>query len=559
VKIGTEDPESAEVYERGHVMFKHSDNVDVRYAEFDELGRTDKSDTSLDANEVDNIAFDTNVKGRYGLHLHRTGTEDQDDPAIVVGNSVFGSPGWGFVQHDSNAILDNNASFNTFGAGFVSESGNETGVWSDNIAILAEGNTSGDPKLQADSVTFDTGRSGDGFWSQSRLLEIVDNVAASVNHGFVYYHRGSFADDAQLLYDSESFAFAEAVHFTEQLAPTHTPILLFQDNEAFASKEGLHVVKANPNQGHDIHSELDGFTAWNVVSGAHLEYTSHYTLSNFDLVAAEADPDEVRHDSRYGIEFFNNVSDITIIDSEISGFQTGIDLFKRFLSEEATEDQHQYKVVDTVITGAENNFTNYDPTIDTITSSDMLIGGAPTLTLDGPLNYSNASGTLLITGTKIDGLGQIDYPSGTDKIELDFLDMAELLKEKGYYTTDTGEKAVVHNLYFTDRLTGDLYKQPTLINLDDDVIVGTPFGRYRDSVHNGEVTSEELQAMVVAAPTKVNFVSLHDTIQTQDLYNLDVHDDWDAYNALTAGQPILSEEAVAIDPPAESSVDLDIL
>ena len=103
------------------------------------LVRTDKSERAFDHSDLPNISADSNLKGRYSFHLHRSGTEDVDDPAMVVGNAVFSSPGWGFVHHDSNAILHNNASFDTFGAGFVAESGNEIGAWTDNLAIGAQG------------------------------------------------------------------------------------------------------------------------------------------------------------------------------------------------------------------------------------------------------------------------------------------------------------------------------------------------------------------------------------------------------------------------------------
>ncbi|MEC7257402.1 MAG: G8 domain-containing protein, partial [Pseudomonadota bacterium] len=119
VTFQTENGSEAEVYERGHVMFMHSDDVDVRYAAFQDLGRTDKSVESFDISDIADVQSDSNVQGRYSLHLHRTGTGDIDEPVQLVGNAVWGSPGWGIVQHDSNAVVDNNATYDTFGAGFV--------------------------------------------------------------------------------------------------------------------------------------------------------------------------------------------------------------------------------------------------------------------------------------------------------------------------------------------------------------------------------------------------------------------------------------------------------
>ena len=90
VSFETENAELAEVAERGHVMFMHNDDVEVRYAEFHELGRTDKSDDAFAASEFDEIASDSNVQGRYAVHIHRAGTETDDYPAVLEGNAVFG-------------------------------------------------------------------------------------------------------------------------------------------------------------------------------------------------------------------------------------------------------------------------------------------------------------------------------------------------------------------------------------------------------------------------------------------------------------------------------------
>ncbi|NND42606.1 MAG: hypothetical protein HKO04_11085, partial [Silicimonas sp.] len=318
VSIETENAASAEVYERGHVMFMHSDNVDVRYAEFHELGRTDKSQISQSADSFGQTSFDSNVQGRYALHLHRTGTSDPNDPAIVTGNAVYGSPGWGYVHHDSNAILDNNASYDTFGAGFVAETGNEIGAWNDNIAIFAQGVSWDIPKDGQHLSTFDTGKTGDGFWFQGRMVSSTDNIAASVNTGFVYFHRDG--NNGMIDFDASLFPYSEALLNNPTTTADLTPILTFDGNETFAAKQGLHIVKSGPNQGHDVWSELTDFTAWSVVSGAHLEYTSHYILRDFDLVSRVHHPFTVYSN---GIHLGTNASDITIIDANVDGFKDG--------------------------------------------------------------------------------------------------------------------------------------------------------------------------------------------------------------------------------------------
>ena len=66
---------------------------------------------SFNAEDIVNMQVDSNVRARYPFHFHRSGVEEVKNPAIGIGNSVFGSPGWGYVHHDSNAILHNNVSF----------------------------------------------------------------------------------------------------------------------------------------------------------------------------------------------------------------------------------------------------------------------------------------------------------------------------------------------------------------------------------------------------------------------------------------------------------------
>ena len=259
VSVESESGADSEVYERGHVMFMHNDDVDVRYAEFLHLGRTDKSIESRATSEFDNIDYDTNVQGRYSLHLHRAGVDDIDDPAILEGNAVFGSPGWGYVHHDSNAILENNASYDTHGAGFVAETGNETGEWNDNIAIFAKGNAWNLPKNAVDIHEFyDIANGGDGFWFQGRLVSSSNNVGRQREPWLCLLPPRQHRHDDGLGQRCLRLRRRRGITATMS-APTDFPIRIFENNETFAANEGLHVVKANTAQGHDIWSHLKDF------------------------------------------------------------------------------------------------------------------------------------------------------------------------------------------------------------------------------------------------------------------------------------------------------------
>ena len=121
VSIQTENGKDVPLENRGHVMFMHNNDVQVKNAGFYELGRSDKNKivdevvTNRDGSE----GMGTNVRGRYAMHFHRAGAEDiNSTPAIASGNAVVGSPGWGIVHHDSHAILENNVVFDVFRSGY---------------------------------------------------------------------------------------------------------------------------------------------------------------------------------------------------------------------------------------------------------------------------------------------------------------------------------------------------------------------------------------------------------------------------------------------------------
>ncbi|MEM6660597.1 MAG: G8 domain-containing protein [Pseudomonadota bacterium] len=472
VSVETEGGDGAEIHERGHVMFMHSDEVDVRYAEFTELGRTDKSEDSQSISDINNVRFDSNVQGRYSLHIHRAGTEDLADPAILEGNAVYGSPGWGVVHHDSNAVLTNNATYDTFGAGFVAETGNETGLWEDNIAIYAKGIHWGIPKNTSEITSnFDTARGGEGFWFQGRMVEAVDNVAASVNIGFAYFHRDK--TDTTIDFDAELFDFPDALDYDDDVTPDDVPILVFDGNETFAGHEGLHVVKANTAQGHDIWSHLTDFTAWSVENGAHLQYTSHYILEGFDVVGKDDGP---YRDADTGIVLGNNISEIVIRDAKIEGFDTGIDLNKNFVNPNFSKNQHDYFVIDAEMKNVGQEYDNYDPKLDTVISSDDIRGNAPDLDMD---RMVYKGGLMQITGEKTDGLGKVDFPNGMDEFQLRKEGVENFLEKGGYWTTSDGKDYFLMKVYFTDRATFEVYYENHPVYVES----GVNLDRYEN---NGE-------------------------------------------------------------------------
>ena len=104
VSFETENGKAVPIDHRAHVMLMHNPNVKVVNAGFYDLGRSDKTKLvdDIGKNVDGSDGNGTNVRGRYALHLHKTGVDDPSSPAsLIEGNVVSGSPGWGIVQHEA--------------------------------------------------------------------------------------------------------------------------------------------------------------------------------------------------------------------------------------------------------------------------------------------------------------------------------------------------------------------------------------------------------------------------------------------------------------------------
>jgi hypothetical protein len=486
IRFETENASTVAREHRGHVMFVHHANVDVRYVEFNQLGRTSKDLDSFDADDVSPMLPDSNVRARYPFHFHRSGIDDPRHPAIAIGNAVFGSPGWGYVHHDSNAVLHNNVSFDTFGAGFIAETGNEIGVWTNNLAIKAEGNSAFNPKNGNFGVDFDTGRTGDGFWFQGRMVRANNNIAASVNHGYVYLHRGT----GMINFPGSAFMLPEALSRFNLTAPDDAPILNFDANEAFASTVGLYVVKANPNQEHDIRSHLSNFLAWEVQAGAALEYTSHYLLQNFDIIGMTPEPFK---EPMFGIEWGTNTSDMVANNVTIENMELGVRLDK-FFTQATPPEVNQYVLIDVSFQNVTNNYEYYDATLDTIITNADLINNQFNVNLDASafeyLDPATSFGVgVFYTGNLDDSVGNIPIPAGTDLWGTPNYDMISICEEDGYYRTSAGAPYVIAEEFFTDRATGRIHKYglKTLLGPNVETELGAAFSPWVNAFQVGVI------------------------------------------------------------------------
>lgn len=499
------DP-STPVPERGHVMFMHSPDADIRYAEFSYLGRTDKSTLARSVNrtiEGGGITPSSNVKGRYAFHFHRNGIpamEDARSPAIAIGNSAAHSAGWCFVHHDSLAFFDRNVAYDCFGAGFSAETGNEVGAWTRNLAVFSQGIQWGDPKNAVDLDEFDTGNSGDCYWFQSRMVRSAENVAASCNNAYSYFHRGAVdLDDgtSQLSFDARAWQLPDALALRPAVGPDDAPIRQFVDNEAFASRTGLHVVKANPNQGHDVHSHLKRHLAWNVLQCAAITYTAHYLLEDFDCVGRPAGDFT---GPQHGIGIQNNAGDIVILRPRIEGFPVG---FTISIDDTPQYDYRNYVFVNPEFIDVDEEFAagDFRPQYDTLLEGFAI---EPRLEVEfdqQPFYYIEGGDPSLepeirkvnITGTKTDSLGSLTIPpvgdTGPDNYNGLYSEVVERLETAGYFTDAEGRRWFVLPDFYTDRGTGEVHLIGRWVQIDDNVQLGNQFFSYANAVNAGNISS----------------------------------------------------------------------
>ncbi|MEO0405779.1 MAG: G8 domain-containing protein [Cyanobacteria bacterium P01_A01_bin.135] len=489
VTVASENADSLPANQRGHVMFMHSDDVDVRYAEFRELGRSDKSELFDDFRVSGNgdriMNGDTpqagaanNIRGRYAVHFHRSGDDKSGEPARAVGNAVWGSPGWGFVNHDSYVVMEDNAAYDVFGSAFVTETGNETGAMRNNIAIKSEGSTSISKDLKR-AKNHDIGHNGVGFWFQGRLVDNEGNIAAGQRHaGTVYLLRGEDQADVS----SQNLDFPETIRYLDSTYNDKPHIESFKDHEVFASNKGLEVIKANPRQGHDARSVIDGLKAWEVRTGTHLEYTSKYTLKNLDLIGAEGD-------TNTGISFGNNADDMVVNGAKVRGFGRGLKTTKHHTF--ANIKDWGYYFVDTDIEGSKVNVNG-----DRFLSSGDLKQGQLDLKLNGNTDFHfNGGETIEINGTKTDSLGSVGYWTGSDSYKISGSGMRNRVRQ-GYYTDKNGTPFITIEERIADRATGETRKLQYAVTIDDGLMSGAPkLGTYDGTVERGLV-SGSLKAFV---------------------------------------------------------------
>ena len=172
---------------RGHVMAAHRSNIDIRYVQFQDLGRTTINEIDQTTFDVDGHVthFGTNQNGRFPFHAHfligPTSTPSNGYQYTMLGNAIFESGGQNHkfkggidIHHAHYGLIRENVLYNRAGLGIASWGGSEShNVFEQNFVVRVAG-----PGGRADKPN--SGAQGSGFWLRSVNDIIRDNVVANI-------------------------------------------------------------------------------------------------------------------------------------------------------------------------------------------------------------------------------------------------------------------------------------------------------------------------------------------------------------------------------------------
>ena len=532
---------STEQPARGHVQLMHRRDVDVRYAAFVDLGRSDRSrDYGAD-----------NPVQRYPLYVHGGGGGTaMERPVRVVGSVVERSLGQGFVARDTHIVYDHNVAFDLWGGAFIIESGNETGGFRSNIAIGVDGRSI-DPKEAAGSQRYAT--PGVGYWIQSRLFHSRDNVAANVRgNGYLYFHRGTelYRSPQREHLEHRAAALYKGMREVDELTIDidQASIQGFQDNEAYGVGGGLLVIKNNPAQNHDDRSILDGFVAWNVRAGASFDYTGHYLMRDFRVFAHPLSRD--RPWSSKGLSLGQSIVDMTFDGAVVEGFESGLAvLFNsaeaklRYNSYPGNVHVHAMAFTDNGV-DIERNAHDLDHVVEHETepeAAEIQVAFDPSSNRAIPESEVSPTSTLEFEGTKTDSLGETHYFFSAEReVErTEFRHPYEYsragLMSRGVFRGSDGQPYALFELLVSDRFTGAHRQLELPILLLRERLI-------EDATDGGEIAVNEVEGVVLtnSAP-----FAQYDTVVTRthtpvefDILANDSDYDGDAIELVDVGEPI---------------------
>jgi hypothetical protein len=267
---------------RGHTLFTHRTDVNIRYVQFQNLGRTRATTLNSVSNHI----------GRYPLHIHHlwgpvnpanTGYQFQ-----LVGNAVNDSLKWPIAIHDSHyGLIQQNVVFGgsqLTGAGIAVEDGSETeNLFEKNFVANIRGNVN--PR-ESGSDTLTPGAGAECYWAAGFNNRFVNNVASDCRNPFqqivsgpgwkFFVPSGRFNTRNPLFRGADMTNTSQTVSVTPQLQPLRE----FRGNEVYGGSAAGLTAWHLGTSGYDIptgikESVVKDFRVWHVYEAAIWNYPVH--------------------------------------------------------------------------------------------------------------------------------------------------------------------------------------------------------------------------------------------------------------------------------------------
>ena len=197
---------------QGHVMLMHRGGHSIKYAAFEDLGRTTidavtdplvGTGGARDASLCPPVIASENVRGRYAVHFHMA--TPFSEQSVVEGSAVVVKRGSrlkiGYINHSSNVLFKDNVGVNIDGSTFFTEEGDEVGAFVNNLAIYSVGSNNSTDMLPSGNWgsgcpdvynrrRLDVGHKGHGYWIHGGGVAMNGNVAAEhAASGFIVWTR----------------------------------------------------------------------------------------------------------------------------------------------------------------------------------------------------------------------------------------------------------------------------------------------------------------------------------------------------------------------------------
>jgi len=304
------------VEHRGHILFMHTNNININYMKLLDLGRTnkkfplDETTFTSESSDAKVTHMGTNQAARYAIHFHRAGLNNKI--GHVNGCVVYESPGWGYVNHSSNVQMKENIAYHVYGASFITEAGDEVGTFEGNMAIETRGVGRSNVKgWGSRSSVGDGGFQGNGFWIIGPHVKFVDNIVnGSSNAAFAFNH-GTIDSVTGVVFDDD------------KVEHTYKDVSLksFVGNVAYANSGGVFGILGGTRGGANEH--INDLLAWNNAPMSNNEliawwYPSDVTMKNITLI------NDIDNPKYIGIGTQTKLRKTILEDLKIEGMEVGL-------------------------------------------------------------------------------------------------------------------------------------------------------------------------------------------------------------------------------------------